>query len=132
MATLVALYTCPVYAVSLDSDCKPSGLVAKGKEAWDPKEFWTEQVNEIQEYVEGQRTDYRLSMIDRKRDKANARLDDEEMRAMGIEQYSDPELDRLLEETDREMLQLDRKQLQDAVEWGRKCTAYAKQKLSRQ
>lgn len=132
MATLVTLYTCPVYAVSLGSDCKPSGLVAKGKEAWDPKEFWTEQVNEIQEYVEGQRAAYRLSMIDRKRDKANARLDDEEMRVMGIEQYSDPELDRLLEETDRELLQLDRKLLQHAVEWGRKCTAYAKQELSRQ
>ena len=131
VAVLVTLSICQAYAVSLGPDCEPSGLIAKGKEAWNPKEFWTEQIQEIQEYVEGQRTAYRLSMIDRKRDKVNERLDEEEMMAMGIESYSDPELDRLLEETDRKLLQMDRDLLQHAVEWGRKCTAYAEQELSR-
>jgi hypothetical protein len=118
------------YAASLGSDCEPCGLIAKGKEAWNPKEFWTTKIKEINEFVEKQKTDYRLSMIERKRDKINQRLDDEEMKAMGIEQYYDPKLDGYLAKVDREMLQIEREILNEAIEWGRKCTAYAKRKLS--
>jgi hypothetical protein len=120
------------YAVSLGSDCEPCGLIAKGKEAWNPKEFWTTKIQEINEFVENQKTDYRLSIIERRRDKINQRLDDEEMKAMGIdiEQYSDPEADRELAKFDREMLQIEREILNEAIQWGRKCTAYAKRKLS--
>ena len=127
---LAAFLPCQVHAVSLDSDCQPSGILAIGKESWNPKKFWTDQVIEIEEYVENERTAYRLSMIERKRDKINERLDEQEMRAMGIQPQSDPELERLLRKTDKELLQLDRRLLNHAVEWGKKCTVYAKQKLS--
>ena len=129
---LAVIYPGHVVAVDLGPECEPSGLVAKGKEAWNPKEFWTTQIKEINEFVEEQKTDYRLSMIERRREKINQRLDDEEMKAMGIdtEQYSNPEADGFLAETDREMLQIEREILNEAIEWGRKCTAYAKRKLS--
>ena len=127
---LISFSVGQVRSEGLDSECEPSGLVAKGKEAWSPKKFWTAQIKEIQEYVENEKTAYRLSMIERKRDRVNERLDDEEMKELGIEQYSDPELDRDLAEIDRELLQMDRERLQDAIEWGRKCAAYAKRQLS--
>ncbi len=117
-------------AEGLGPDCEPKGLIAKGKEAWNPKAFWTIQIKEIKEYVEAQKTAYRLSTIERKRDKINERLDDEEMKAMGIEQYSDPELDREINKIDRELLQMERKMLNEAIEWGCKCTEHAKRKLS--
>ncbi len=132
-AVLVILATflpCQVHAVSLDSECKPSGILAIGKESWNPKKFWSNQVIEIEEYVANERTTYRLSMIERKRDKINERLDEQEMRAMDIQQQSDPELELLLRKTDKELLQLDRRLLNHAIEWGKKCTAYSKQKLS--
>jgi len=125
---------CPgqVVAVDLSPECEPSGLVAKGKETWNPKKFWKTQIKEIEEHVEGQKTDFRLSMIERRREKINQRLNDEEMKAMGIdtEQYSNPETDSFLAEADREMLQIEREIVNEAIEWGRKCTAYAKHKLS--
>ena len=62
---LAALCPGPVGAVSLGPDCEPSGFIAKRKEAWDPKSFWTTQIKEIKEYVEGQQTAYRLYMIER-------------------------------------------------------------------
>lgn len=127
---LVVVYPGNVGAVSLGPDCEPSGLIAKGKEAWNPKGFWRTQIKEIEEYVEGQKTAYRLSMIERRRDKINEKLDAEEMKAMGIDQYSDPGLDREMAKIDRELLQMDRQMLNEAIEWGRKCTAYAKRKLS--
>ena len=128
----VVMHPGHVIAVDLGPECEPSGLVAKGKEAWNPKKFWKTQIKEIEEYVEGQKTDYRLSMIERKRDKINKRLDDEEMKVIGIDtkQYSNPEADRFLAEADRELLQIEREILNEAIEWGRKCTAYAKRKLS--
>ena len=52
------------------------------------------------------------------------------MKTMGIEQHSDPELDRELAKVDKELLQMDRELLQGAIEWGRKCTAHATRKLS--
>lgn len=129
---LTVIYPGHIFAVDLGPECEPSGLVAKGKEAWNPKEFWKTQIKEIEEYVEGQKTDFRLSMIERRRGKINQRLDDEEMKAMSIdnEQYSNPEADRFLAEADRELLQIERGILNEAIEWGRKCTAYAKRKLS--
>ena len=129
---LAFIYPGHVVAADLGTECEPSGLVAKGKEAWNPKGFWKTQIKEIEEYVEGQKTDFRLSMIERRRDKINQRLDDEEMKAIGIdiEQYSNPETDRFLAEADREILQIEREILNEAIEWGRKCTAYAKRKLS--
>lgn len=129
---LAVIYPGHVFAVSLGPDCEPSGLIAKGKEAWNPKDFWTTQIKEINDFVEGQRTDYRLSMIERRREIINKRLDDEKMKAIGIdiEQYSNPETDRFLAEADREILQIEREILNEAIEWGRKCTAYAKRKLS--
>jgi len=124
---------CPALAgtQSLGPNCEPSGLIAKGKEAWDPKGFWTTQLKKIKEYVEAQKTAYQLSMIERKRDMINERLDDEEMKTMGIEQISDPEFDREMAKIDREILQMDRQMLNGAIEWGRKCTAYANMKLTR-
>ncbi len=129
---LAFIYPEHVVAADLGAECEPSGLVAKGKEAWNPKEFWKTQIKEIEKYVEGQKTDFRLSMIERRRNKINQRLDDEEMKAIGvdIEQYSNPEADRFLAEADRELLQIQREILNEAIEWGRKCTVYAKQKLS--
>jgi len=128
---ITILFTGNAIAVSLGPDCEPRGLIAKGKEAWDPKSFWKGQIGEIKEYVDAQRTAYKLSMIERKRDRINERLDDEEMKAMGIEQYSNPGLDREMAKIDRELMQMDRQMLNDAIEWGRKCTAYANMKLSR-
>ena len=127
---LVALYTGQVSAVSLGPDCKPNSLIAKGKEAWNPKNFWVTQIKEIQDYVEGQKTSYRLSMIERKRDKINEKLDAEEMKTMGIDQYFDPELDLEMKKIDQELLQMERKMLNESIDWGRKCTSYAKHKLS--
>ena len=129
---LAVIFPGHVVAVELGPECEPSGLVAKGKEAWNPKEFWKTQIKEIEEYVEGQKTDYRLSMIERRRDKINQSLDDEEMKAIGIdiEQYANPAADRFLAEADRELLQIEREILNEAIEWGQKCTAYAKRKLS--
>jgi hypothetical protein len=128
---LVYFFPGTVSAVSLGHDCEPSGLVAKGREVWNPIDFWTTQIREIQEYVDGEKTAYRLSMIERKRDKINERLDAKEMRAMGIEQYSDPEIDREMAKLDRELLKMDRQQVDRAIKWGRKCTEYAKRKLSK-
>jgi hypothetical protein len=114
----------------LDSECKPDGITAKAREAWDPKSFWREQIKEIADYVDGQKMAYRLAQIERKREQVNARLDDEEMKAMGIESFSDPELDLLLDEVDRDLIQMEREMLSDAVNWGRKCTYHAERKLS--
>lgn len=119
-----------VYAVSLGPECEPSGLVAKAKEAWNPKVFWTTQIREIEEYVENQKALSRLLIVDIKRARINERLDAEEMKAMGIEQNSEPELDREMAKFDRESLQMDRQMLNETIEWGRKCTSYAKKKLS--
>jgi len=126
----VTIYPGLIYAVSLAPDCSPRGLIAKVKEAWNPKIFWATQISEIQDYMEGQKTAYRLSMIQRKRDKINEKLDAEEMKAIGIEQYSDPDMDREMEKKDQEMLQMDRQMLNESIEWGRKCTIYARKKLS--
>ena len=118
-------------AASIGPDCKPNGLAAKAKEAWDPQAFWTKQLKEIQDYVEGQKVAYRLTLIERKRDRANDALDAEEMRTLGIRPHSDPQLERELAKTDRELAALDRELLQSAIAWGEKCTAYARQKLSK-
>lgn len=127
---LALLFSGHASAESLGPECEPRGLIAKGKEAWRPKVFWTTQIKKIKEYVEAQKTAYRLSMIEKKRDEINERLDDEEMKAMGVEQYSDPEFDREMTKFDREWLQMEREMLNEAIEWGRKCTQHAKQKLS--
>jgi hypothetical protein len=115
-------------ARELDSHCHPSG-VAVVKEMWDSKAFWTRQLKEIHDYVEGQKVAYRLSLIERKRARANEALDAEEMRTMCIPQISDPELEKKLRETDRYIAELDREMLQRAIAWGEKCTAYANQQL---
>lgn len=117
-------------AASIDSDCKPKGVIAIAKEAWNPKTFWTGQLIEIQAHVEGQKTSYRLSVIERRRDRINAGLDAEEARTLGILKNHDPALERALADSDRIMEALARKMLQSSVTWGNKCTAYAKQKLS--
>ena len=118
-------------AVDLGPDCEPAGVSAMVREAWDPKVFWTRQLKEIHDYVEGQKVAHRLNLIDRKRDRVNAALDAEEMKTMGIPQTSDPELDQLLAKTDREIAALDRELLQKSLEWGQSCTAYATQQLSK-
>lgn len=126
----LGVYT-PASAVDLNNECKPSGVVAIAKEAWNPKEFWTHQLKEIQQYVEDQKIAYRMSLIDRRRAKVNEALDAEEMKTLGIPQYSDPEFEKQLRETDRYIAQLDRQMLEEAVAWGEKCKAYANQQLAR-
>lgn len=119
-----------VRAASIGPDCKPNGVVATAKEAWDPKAFWTKQLKEIQDYVDGQKVAYRLTLLERRRDRANEALDAQEMRTLGIRPYSDPQLERELAKTDREIAALDRELVQSAIAWGEKCTTYARQKLS--
>jgi hypothetical protein len=130
MFLILNCYPYTANSQSIGHDCEPNGLIAKTKAVWNPKKFWTTQIKEIKEYVEAEKTTYRLSLIQTKRDRINEKLDDEEMKAMGIESFSDPELDREIAKIDREMRQFDRQMLNDAIEWGRKCTAYAKRKLS--
>lgn len=119
-----------VRAASIGPACKPNGVVAIAKEAWDPKAFWTKQLKEIHDYVEGQKVAYRLTLLERRRDRANEALDAEEMRTLGIRPYSDPQLERELAKTDREIAALDRELVQSAIAWGEKCTAYVRQRLS--
>lgn len=128
--TLSFAFCVEVRAADLGPDCKPNGIVAVAQEAWNPKAFWTRQLKEIRDYVEGQKLSYRLSLIERKRNRVNETLDAEEMKAMGIPQISDPELERELARTDREIVALDRELLQGAIEWGQRCTTYARQKVS--
>ena len=127
---LAFLTATPVLAVDLDHECRPSSVIAIAKEAWDPKEFWTRQLKEIQQYVEGQRLAYQMNLIDRRRAKVNETLDAEEMRALGVPQYSDPQLEKQLRETDQYIARLDLQMLREANAWGQKCTAYANQRLS--
>ena len=119
-----------VRAASIGPDCKPNGVVATAKEAWDPKAFWTRQLKEIQDYVERQKVAYRLTLLERRRDRANEAFDAQEMRTLGIRPQSDQQLERELAKTDREIAALDRELVQSAIAWGEKCTTYARQKLS--
>jgi hypothetical protein len=117
-------------AVSIGPDCKPKGVVAMSKESWDPKAFWTGQLKEISEYVEGQKVAYRLSLLERRRDHVDKAFTLEEMRTMGVTPASDPQLELALAKTERELAAIDRELLQNAIIWGGKCTQYAQQKLS--
>jgi hypothetical protein len=119
-----------VRAASIGPDCKPSGVVATAKEAWDPKAFWTRQLKEIQNYVDGQKVAYRLTLLERTRDRANEAFDAQEMRTLGIRQDSDPQLEREIGKIERESAALDRELVQIAIAWGEKCTTHARQKLS--
>lgn len=127
--TSLAILGQDAIAAAVGRDCKPKGIVATAKEAIDSKTFWIKQLKEIQDYVDGQRLAYQLSIIERRRSQSNLALDAEEMRAMKIPQYIDPQLERELRETDRALTEMDREMLQVAISWGEKCTAYAKQKL---
>jgi len=119
-----------VHAQSIDHNCEPNGLISKGSEAWNPNKFWNTQLKEIQEYVKYSKQNYQVSILDRKRDAINEKFDDEEMRLLGIEQYSAPVLDREMAQLDKEMIQFDKEILNDAISWGKKCTAHARRKLS--
>jgi len=119
-----------VQAQSLDSSCEPNGLVAKGKEAWNPKKFWNTQLKEIQEYVKYSKQDYQVSILDRKRDAINEKLDDEEMLLLGIEQYYTAEMEAEDKKFDQEMVEFEKEMLNDSISWGKKCSAYARKKLS--
>ncbi len=100
-------------ALSLNHKCEPNGLITKGKEAWNPKGFWTTQLKEIEEYVKWVKADYRLSQIERKRERINEKLDDEEMKAMGITQDYYPGLDRELKQMERESIQFEKSFLEN-------------------
>ncbi len=143
MAKIMLLLACVavfnsgnVNARALDSDCEPSGLMAKGREILNPKAFWRSQVIEINEYIEISKASYRASMFEWKREKLIDALDDEEADFMGG--YSpDSEFDRDMAELDKEMaktdqylLDLDRRMFNMEIEWGSKCSEYVKQKLS--
>jgi hypothetical protein len=115
---------------SLNSDCEPKGLISIAKAKLDPKSFWAKQIEEIQSYVEGRKTAYRLYILDNKRQDLNARLDDEEMRILGVTPYGDPKLEQLLKEANGFSDAMQKEMLAQEIAWGRKCTSYANVKLS--
>lgn len=54
-----------------------------------------------------------------------------EMRALGIPQLNDPELNKEMAETDRFIEKLDREMLLETQQWDVKCRAYVNQKLGK-
>lgn len=127
--TLICVPSLTMAAPSIGADCRPKGLVAISQERWNPSGFWQKQLIEIHRRVDGERASYRLSVLDRRRDKLQADLDTEEMRILGISPYRDAALERELASTDREIARFNKKMLDDAVEWGRRCSDYAAEQL---
>lgn len=119
-----------IRAAAIGNDCEPNGVVARAKEAFDAKAFWLQQLREIHAHVEGERTAYKLYQLENRRAAMTARMDEQELRIMGIQPSSDPELMRELAESERYLNALAWEQLQAAIAWGAKCTQHANRKLA--
>jgi len=72
----MCFFSVQLYANSLNHNCEPQGLKAKGREIWDAKSFWQKEIVEIQEYVKNAKMTYQLSKLEAKRDRINEQLDD--------------------------------------------------------
>ena len=119
-----------VQAQSIDHNCEPKRLISKGSEAWNPKKFWNTQLKEIQEHVKFSKQNYQVSILERKRDAINEKFDDEEMRLLGIEQYYTAEMEAEDKKFDQEMVKFEKEMLNNSISWGKKCSTYARRKLS--
>ena len=119
------------FGISWGYDCKPRGFLAIAKEKLDAKAFWTTQLKEIQSYVEDQITANKLYLMNKNHELIERRIEDEEMRVLGIAPYSDPALEKALRETDTLLDDTNNNLLSQTIEWGRKCTLYANNKLNR-
>jgi hypothetical protein len=116
-------------ARDLGNECTPSGLLAKAREAWDPKAFWTLQLKEIEKDAEAVRQAHDFAHMERIRALLNEQIDRHEQSALGVPPPT-PEVQRFLNKADREVYELEQKQYDEDIAWGRRCTAYANQKLS--
>lgn len=133
IATL--LLTAPAQAaadVSIGNDCRPKGVIAKAQEAWNPKTFWKAQLAEINRRVEGQKTAYRLFLFERQRGIIEGRMDAQEARILGVPQVQDPALDRQMAEIDRDIWKMEKQWLDETIEWGKRCEAYANAQIASQ
>jgi hypothetical protein len=128
-------------AASVGSDCKPAGLWAVAKEAFDAESFWSEQIVELQTAAEKARWSYKAATLDlayRRTTRQLERERDEQKRQLaGVDFSRDPELTRLqaeaaqvLEESYADLRRLDAELLSTTEAWVERCTAYAQQRLN--
>ena len=118
-------------AATIGPNCSPAGPINIVKEMVSPVLFWTAVLNEIEQEVKGAQDAYRFTQLEKRNDKVRANLEASEMRALGIPQLNDPQLNRELAETDRFIENLDRELLLETRRWAAKCRAYANQKLGK-
>jgi len=127
------------YSKAVDYDCKPEGVIEKSREMWNPKKFWSEQPMEIQQKVSNRKILYKAAAHDRKKEAINDKLDTEnlmilisDLPAKDKKETYDVEMssNALSEEIRKELDAYERKVLTRVIEWGKRCSAYARDKIS--
>jgi hypothetical protein len=111
----------PVIAGMINIDCEPSGISNILAEKMYHKTFWADALIDVEREVKAARDELRISIVTSQNDKIRSRLQDNELRALGIEPLNDPEYNRIVSENEKDFQNILRQQLSETVRWAEKC-----------
>ena len=85
------------------------------------KTFWADALIDVEREVKAARDELRISIVTSQNDKIRSRLQDNELRALGIEPLNDPGYNRIVSENEKDFQNILRQQLSETVRWAEKC-----------
>jgi len=112
----------------LDKNCEPKTIAAKIKYKYDSVSFYQNQIKAIMKDRKNYLEVRKMEAIIYRQNKETSDLEAKHLEELGVPQYKDPEMDKILSETD-DFLKKTQLEIDDSyLNWYAKCLDYSKKK----